>query len=293
MRIWIEREGNRAKVRLAGALRGASASALYRLVLGAQGVPGELEIAPVVRFARGATVRVLESIESLGARLDTATRAIDPEQVRRTPRGRDAALGAASGRVASWPRKRSRASSARRAESSPICRARIALGVLLLACSSELPDPLVPASHWVLDQAEAGAALGELAPSEQLSTDCDLPDTRSESPHFDFDESTLRPEGRFILDNVMICMLRGPLASAGVTLVGHADPRGTAAYNRALGMRRASAARDFLVLRGVMPARITIRSRGEVDALGTDPESWRLDRRVEIHVTSASAPALP
>jgi hypothetical protein len=36
-------------------------------------------------------------------------------------------------------------------------------------------------------------------------------------------------------------------------------------------------------------SRITIRSRGELDAHGTNPEGWQLDRRVEIHETTPAA----
>ena len=44
---------------------------------------------------------------------------------------------------------------------------------------------------------------------------------------------------------------------------GHADSRGTAEYNLALGERRATAVRDYLVNLGIGADRITIVSKGK------------------------------
>lgn len=48
-----------------------------------------------------------------------------------------------------------------------------------------------------------------------------------------------------------------------VTIEGHADERGTRQYNIALGARRASAVREYLVARGVSPTRIKTISYGK------------------------------
>ena len=44
---------------------------------------------------------------------------------------------------------------------------------------------------------------------------------------------------------------------------GHADSRGTAEYNLALGERRANAVRDYLVNLGVVADHITVVSKGK------------------------------
>ena len=66
-----------------------------------------------------------------------------------------------------------------------------------------------------------------------------------------------------------------------VTIEGHCDERGTREYNLALGERRATAARDFLLAQGVDSARIRTISYGkERPAMaGSTEASWSKNRR--------------
>jgi peptidoglycan-associated lipoprotein len=66
-----------------------------------------------------------------------------------------------------------------------------------------------------------------------------------------------------------------------VTIEGHADSRGTNEYNLALGERRASAIRDYLVGLGIAAARIAIVSKGEEDPLCKEEveSCWETNRR--------------
>jgi outer membrane protein OmpA-like peptidoglycan-associated protein len=128
---------------------------------------------------------------------------------------------------------------------------------------------------------------GFLVVGDRMRATCNLPDTRSEAPQFDFDKAMLRSRGREILDSVAKCMREGTLKGQNIVITGHADPRGTDAYNQRLGARRAEAARHYLVgSAGIDAARIEIRSRGEQQASGDDPKSWQLDRRVEVDVAA-------
>jgi peptidoglycan-associated lipoprotein len=61
-----------------------------------------------------------------------------------------------------------------------------------------------------------------------------------------------------------------------------ADPRGSAAYNQALGLRRASGVASFLERYGVDTSRILKTSRGKLDAVGRDEAGWAIDRRVDV-----------
>lgn len=65
-----------------------------------------------------------------------------------------------------------------------------------------------------------------------------------------------------------------------VTLTGHCDERGTREYNIGLGERRATAARDYLVVQGVNPDRITVISKGKDDPIvaGSSEEAWAQNR---------------
>ncbi len=66
-----------------------------------------------------------------------------------------------------------------------------------------------------------------------------------------------------------------------LTVEGHCDERGTRDYNLALGSRRATAVRDYLVSLGVDPARIRTISYGKERPVadGHNEAAWRLNRR--------------
>ena len=66
-----------------------------------------------------------------------------------------------------------------------------------------------------------------------------------------------------------------------ITIEGHADERGTAEYNLALGERRASAVREYLVSLGVDSQRIRIVSYGEEQPAdpGHTEAAWAKNRR--------------
>ena len=69
---------------------------------------------------------------------------------------------------------------------------------------------------------------------------------------------------------------------------GHADSRGTAEYNLALGERRASAVRDYLVNLGVGANRITVVSKGKESPFCTEENEtcWQQNRRGHFVITA-------
>jgi peptidoglycan-associated lipoprotein len=73
-----------------------------------------------------------------------------------------------------------------------------------------------------------------------------------------------------------------------ITIEGHADERGTAEYNLALGTRRASAARDYLISLGIPGDRLRTVSYGkEFPFDPTHNESgWSKNRRAHFVLTS-------
>ena len=82
-----------------------------------------------------------------------------------------------------------------------------------------------------------------------------------EDVHFDFDKYNLKPEAVKILDDAVKTLGENP--DLRLTIEGHCDSIGTTEYNLALGERRANAARDYLVSRGVSASRFTTVSYGE------------------------------
>lgn len=69
-----------------------------------------------------------------------------------------------------------------------------------------------------------------------------------------------------------------------VEIEGHCDSRGTVEYNLALGARRATAARDYLVSLGISAARLTTISYGEeLPVCREETEGcWARNRRVHF-----------
>jgi peptidoglycan-associated lipoprotein len=69
-----------------------------------------------------------------------------------------------------------------------------------------------------------------------------------------------------------------------VTIEGHCDERGTTEYNLALGERRASAVKAYLVNLGIDQSRLSTISYGEErpKVMGTTEEAYRLNRRAHF-----------
>jgi outer membrane protein OmpA-like peptidoglycan-associated protein len=79
--------------------------------------------------------------------------------------------------------------------------------------------------------------------------------------HFAFDKSALTDSAKAILDDKVRVFRANPEMT--IAIVGHTDIAGTDAYNQALGMRRAEAAKAYIVSKGINANRIVIESRGE------------------------------
>jgi len=77
-------------------------------------------------------------------------------------------------------------------------------------------------------------------------------------------------------------------ASWIITIEGHADERGTAEYNLALGERRAMAARTYLVSLGISGDRLRTVSYGKEFPFdpGHNEEAWAKNRRAQFVLTS-------
>jgi len=111
---------------------------------------------------------------------------------------------------------------------------------------------------------------------------------RLEDALFDFNESTIRPDASAALrDDVNV--IRDILAdypSQKLTIEGHADERGSAEYNLALGDRRAHSVEDFLSMMGVPRTQLTVITYGKEKPVCTESSEacWQKNRRA--HVTA-------
>ena len=72
--------------------------------------------------------------------------------------------------------------------------------------------------------------------------------------------------------------------NATLRIEGHADERGSRAYNLALGEKRAETIKEMMLINGVSSSSIEVVSYGEENpsVLGTNEETHSLNRRVEI-----------
>ena len=96
---------------------------------------------------------------------------------------------------------------------------------------------------------------------------------------FTTDSAELTPVARATLDSQAQWL--NQYSQFAITLEGHADERGTREYNIALGARRATTARDYLVTRGVAGNRIQTISFGKERpvAVCDDISCWSQNRR--------------
>jgi peptidoglycan-associated lipoprotein len=78
---------------------------------------------------------------------------------------------------------------------------------------------------------------------------------------FEVDQATLTPAGRATLDGQATWLQSNNDYTA--IIEGHADEQGTREYNLALGARRANAAQEYLVSKGVPAARLKVISYGK------------------------------
>ena len=104
--------------------------------------------------------------------------------------------------------------------------------------------------------------------------------------YFDFDRSELRAEAREQLSR-NADWLRDNLGY-NVTIEGHCDERGTNEYNLALGDRRASAVKNYLLALGVSGDRLLTISYGEERPAEAahDDAAWAQNRRAVTVVST-------
>lgn len=103
--------------------------------------------------------------------------------------------------------------------------------------------------------------------------------------YFDYDSARIRPSEDPKLQAVAAYLKSNP---GKLVVEGHCDERGTAEFNRALGERRALAAREELVKQGADGSRITTISYGSDRPadMGHDEAAWSKNRRCEFVVVN-------
>jgi peptidoglycan-associated lipoprotein len=106
---------------------------------------------------------------------------------------------------------------------------------------------------------------------------------------FETDQTDISSANRVTLDKQARWLQQYPRNN--VTIEGHADERGTREYNIALGARRATNTKNYLVSRGIAPNRIRTISYGKERpvAVCNDISCWSQNRRAVTVLNNAGS----
>ena len=101
---------------------------------------------------------------------------------------------------------------------------------------------------------------------------------------FGYDESIITDQSADTLQQQYQFLIRNPDLS--ITITGHCDERGTREYNLALGERRASAAKNYLISLGISSNRISVISYGkekppkkELNCVRNEKKKWKIPQK--------------
>lgn len=178
---------------------------------------------------------------------------------------------------------------------------RLTAVLLLLAGCTSTPDEAPNSSSTgVTAPAAAGAGSGggagssggigssDLAGQPAPGTQQDLEVAVGDRVFFAYDSAVLSPVAIETLDRQGAWLQQYP--DVIVTVEGHADERGTREYNLALGDRRATAVRNYLMALNVTSERILTISYGEERPADSanDDTAWAKNRRVVAVVSTVN-----
>ena len=151
----------------------------------------------------------------------------------------------------------------------------VAATFLLAACetaSQVSGDSASTSASNTASSSSASSSAADKTPAEKLAQVGD-------TVNFGFDSAELTVSARSTLNRqAAFLSLNQDLM---IVIEGHADERGTREYNLALGDRRATAVRDYLVAKGINSARVRTVSYGKERpaVAGSDEAAWAKNRR--------------
>lgn len=145
----------------------------------------------------------------------------------------------------------------------------------------ETPAPVVsePVEEAPMAVVPTGPAAGSLA---------DFQVNVGDRVYFDLDQYRLASDAQEVLKRQAAWLASYP--KVNIRVAGNCDERGTREYNLALGERRASIVKNYLVDLGVDPARIETVSYGKERplAVGSDEAAWAQNRNGFTQIISGA-----
>ena len=151
----------------------------------------------------------------------------------------------------------------------------VAATFLLAACETASQvngDSASTSASNTASSSSASSSTADKTPAEKLAQVGD-------TVNFGFDSAELTVSARSTLNRQAAFLSLNP--DLMIVIEGHADERGTREYNLALGDRRATAVRDYLVAKGINSARVRTVSYGKERpaVAGSDEAAWAKNRR--------------
>ena len=124
----------------------------------------------------------------------------------------------------------------------------------------------------------------DLLPQDPFWNDVEsLGDRPFEPIFFGFDQYSIGVDERIKLQDVSAFLVENP--SSRILVEGYCDWKGTPAYNKSLGDRRASSVKNYLIDLGIESDRIEILSLGdELATPDADPTTAGLERKAQFIV---------
>ena len=154
---------------------------------------------------------------------------------------------------------------------------------VLAGCKTKSTKTEVPTDTTTVPTTPTTPTTSGVYGPNDLDTDACL---RQRVVYFDLDQDALKPEFQAIMGCHAKYLRDRP--SSRITLEGHADERGSRAYNQALGERRGNAVNSALQASGGSAGQVVVNSYGEERPVCTDSSEscWSQNRRVEIVYTA-------
>jgi outer membrane protein OmpA-like peptidoglycan-associated protein len=110
-----------------------------------------------------------------------------------------------------------------------------------------------------------------------------------EHVYFDYDKWDVLPETKLLLNKAIAVLKSDPRFS--IAIAAHTDSRGEAKYNLALSEKRAAAAKEYMVSKGVNSDQISAKGYGEAkllnrckDGVNCTEEEHAQNRRMEFTI---------
>jgi OOP family OmpA-OmpF porin len=142
-------------------------------------------------------------------------------------------------------------------------------------------------NEYVLVVLEKGPLLVKTKPltADELKKSLDATGKAVIYVNFEFDKADLRPDAKPVIDQVDALLKADP--TLALSIEGHTDDRGAAAYNQSLSERRAAAVKDALLKRGLGKdgaSRLTSTGHGATQPIADNAtdDGRAKNRRVEL-----------